>query len=56
MDQAGILRAAVEQKRNEYIDLLNMMGVKQMPDGRKVDELTYSELQEEFVNVKSESA
>ncbi|WLR50055.1 Fur-regulated basic protein FbpA [Bacillus tianshenii] len=54
-DQAGLLRKAVELKRQEYIGFLARIGVNKI-NGRSLSELTYSELQEEFLNVRGEGA
>lgn len=50
--QAGLLRTAVEEKRQELIGRLIALGITKMPDGRQLYELTLTELQEEFRKVR----
>lgn len=50
--QAGLLRTAVEEKRQELIGRLIELGVTKMPDGQQLYELTLTELQDEFRRVK----
>lgn len=46
--QAGLLRRAVETKKQELINQLISTGLTKMPDGRQLYELTLTELQDEF--------
>lgn len=46
--QANRLRAAVESKRQELIELFKGMGHSELPCGRPINTLTLTELQEMY--------
>ncbi|WP_078430461.1 Fur-regulated basic protein FbpA [Alkalihalobacterium alkalinitrilicum] len=51
-NQTGLLRRAVEAKKQELIAQLISTGVTKMSDGRQLYELTLTELQDEFRKVR----